>query len=58
MTSYEEIMIFSKGCTANGSKNKMIYNPQGLIKNKESELIKVGLDLALWQVKGPPKRRR
>lgn len=32
MTAYEEVMVFSKGATANGSLNKMIYNPQGLVK--------------------------
>ena len=32
MTKYEEILVFSKGNTANGSKNKMKYNPQGLIE--------------------------
>lgn len=31
MTAYEEVMVFSKASTANGSKNKMLYNPQGLI---------------------------
>lgn len=31
MTKYEEICVFSKGNTANGSKIKMKYNPQGLI---------------------------
>ena len=30
MTSYEEILVFSKGATANGSKLKMKYYPQGL----------------------------
>ena len=34
MTAYEEIMVFSKAATANGSKNKMLYNPQGLIPKK------------------------
>jgi site-specific DNA-methyltransferase (adenine-specific) len=34
MTAYEEIMVFSKAVTANGSKNKMLYNPQGLIPKK------------------------
>jgi len=29
MTQYEEILVFSKGNTANGSKNKMVYYPQG-----------------------------
>ncbi len=32
MTNFEEILIFSKGNTANGSKIKMNYFPQGLIK--------------------------
>ena len=32
MTSYEEIMMFSKGNTANGSKIKMNYFPQGLVE--------------------------
>jgi len=31
MTNYEEILIFSFGNTANGSRNKMNYFPQGLI---------------------------
>ncbi len=31
MTAYEEIMMFSKGNTANGSTVKMKYFPQGLI---------------------------
>src|SRR5699024_1951318 len=30
MTSFEEVLVFSKGNTANGSKIKMKYNPQGL----------------------------
>ena len=30
MTSFEEILVFSKGNTANGSKIKMKYYPQGL----------------------------
>lgn len=43
MTKFEEILIFSKGNTANGSKVKMKYNPQGLVeinrvkKNGESK---------------------
>lgn len=32
MTAYEEICIFSKGNTANGSKVRMKYFPQGLIE--------------------------
>jgi len=40
MSKYEEICVFSKGTTANGSKNKMIYNPQGLIKIEK--IIKSG----------------
>ncbi|MCL2221267.1 MAG: MT-A70 family methyltransferase [Oscillospiraceae bacterium] len=31
MTAYEEICVFSKAHTANGSKNKMVYYPQCLI---------------------------
>lgn len=39
MTKFEEVLIFSKGNTANGSKNKMKYNPQGLIPlNKVNKL--------------------
>ena len=34
MTAYEEIMVFSKGSTANGSKIKMQYYPQGLIAKR------------------------
>lgn len=34
MTAYEEIMVFSKGNTANGSKVKMRYYPQGLIPKR------------------------
>ena len=30
LKNVEEIAIFSKGTTANGSKNNMIYNPQNL----------------------------
>ena len=32
LNKHENICVFSKGTCANGSKNKMIYNPQGLIK--------------------------
>lgn len=32
MTAFEEVLVFSKGNTANGSKVKMKYYPQGLIK--------------------------
>lgn len=30
MTSFEEVLVFSKGNTGNGSLVKMEYNPQGL----------------------------
>ena len=30
MTNFEEVLVFSKGNTANGSKVKMNYNPQGI----------------------------
>lgn len=32
MNKHENISVFSKGTCANGSNNKMIYNPQGLIE--------------------------
>lgn len=32
MTAYEEILMFSKGATANGANVKMKYYPQGLFK--------------------------
>lgn len=32
LKSYEDIMVFSDGKTANNNKNNMLYNPQGLIK--------------------------
>lgn len=36
MKKFENIMIFSNGSTANGSKNNILYNPQGLtIHNKK-----------------------
>lgn len=47
LNNYENIMVFSEGCTANGSKNNMPYYPQGLIEinktykqNVESQLGK------------------
>ena len=38
MRGHENILVFSKGTTANGSNRKMIYNPQGLIKK---DIVKV-----------------
>jgi site-specific DNA-methyltransferase (adenine-specific) len=32
MTIFEEVLVFSKANTANGSKVKMVYNPQGLVE--------------------------
>lgn len=32
MRGHENILIFSKGTTANGSNRKMVYNPQGLVQ--------------------------
>jgi site-specific DNA-methyltransferase (adenine-specific) len=32
MRKHENILVFSKGTTANGSQKRMTYNPQGLIK--------------------------
>lgn len=31
MTQHEDVLVFSKGDTANGCKNPMIYNPQNLV---------------------------
>lgn len=31
MSITEDILVFSNGTTANGSKNNMLYNPQGLV---------------------------
>lgn len=37
MSKFEEILVFSKGNTANGSKNKMKYYPQDLVEvNKKT----------------------
>ena len=32
MRKHENILIFSKGASANGCKNRMTYNPRGLVK--------------------------
>ncbi len=43
MKKYEDIMVFSKGMIANGSKNMMKYYPQGLVKvDKKVNGIKRG----------------
>ena len=42
LTQYEEILVFSKGNTANGSKIKMNYYPQGIIK--VNQVIKSKID--------------
>lgn len=34
MKKHEDVLVFSKGTTANGSARKMIYNPQGLVKKE------------------------
>ena len=34
MKKHEDVLIFSKGTTANGSRRKMTYNPQGLIEKE------------------------
>jgi site-specific DNA-methyltransferase (adenine-specific) len=40
LSSFEEVLVFSKGNTANGSKIKMNYNPQGLVPLNKT--IKLG----------------
>lgn len=57
MTSYEEIMIFSKGCTANGSKNRMLYNPQGLIKKETIRTDKSGTRFGTMAFKRPSHKQ-
>ena len=45
LKNYEVVSIFSRGKTANGSKNNMVYNPQGLIEiNKVKKSVKQGSD--------------
>jgi site-specific DNA-methyltransferase (adenine-specific) len=41
MRQHENIFVFSKGTTANGSQNKMIYNPQGLIEVNQQKVCKL-----------------
>lgn len=53
MTSFEEIMVFSKGTTANGSKNKMVYNPQGLIPTHKVNKDKSGTRFGTMAGKRP-----
>lgn len=58
MTAYEEIMIFSKGATANGSKNKMIYNPQGLIHKRTVRVDKSGTRFGTMAGKRPSHKEK
>ena len=52
MNKHELISVFSKGTCANGSKNKMIYNPQGLIPyGKEVSGIKDCVALLEYLIK-------
>jgi site-specific DNA-methyltransferase (adenine-specific) len=53
MTSYEEIMMFSKGNTANGSKIKMRYFPQGLIEKRTVRTDKSGTRFGTMAGKRP-----
>jgi site-specific DNA-methyltransferase (adenine-specific) len=41
MRQHENILLFSKGTTANGSNNKMIYNPQGLIEVNKKKTCRI-----------------
>lgn len=56
MTAYEEILIFSKGNTANGSKVKMNYYPQGLIEKKTIRHYKSGKNFGTMAGKRPSHR--
>lgn len=58
MTSYEEIMIFSKGNTANGSKVKMNYFPQGLIKKQSVKYDRSGTMFGTMAGKRPSQKSR
>lgn len=42
MVAFEEILVFSKGVTANASENRMNYYPQGLVPFGKS--VKQGID--------------
>lgn len=53
MTSYEEIMMFSKGNTANGSKIKMRYFPQGLVEKRTVRTDKSGTRFGTMAGKRP-----
>ena len=35
MTAFEEVLVFSKGNTANGSKRRMNYYPQGIVPTRK-----------------------
>ena len=58
MTAYEEIMIFSKGNTANGSKVKMNYFPQGLIKKQSVRYDRSGTRFGTMAGKRPSQKSR
>ena len=53
MTAFEEVMIFSKGNTANGSKIKMKYYPQGLIAKQTIRKDKSGTRFGTMAGKRP-----
>lgn len=53
MTAYEEIMMFSNGTTANGSKIKMKYYPQELIPKKTIRTDKAGTRFGTMAGKRP-----
>lgn len=57
MTSYEEIMVFSKGVTANGCKNKMKYFPQGLKSKKTVRVDKNGTRFGTMAGKRPSHKK-
>lgn len=53
MTAFEEVMVFSKGNTANGSKIKMKYYPQGLIEKRTVRRDKSGTRFGTMAGKRP-----
>jgi site-specific DNA-methyltransferase (adenine-specific) len=53
MTAYEEIMIFSNGNTANGSRLKMRYFPQGIVAKRTIRHDKSGTRFGTMAGKRP-----
>jgi site-specific DNA-methyltransferase (adenine-specific) len=57
MTAYEEIMMFSNGNTANGSRLKMRYSPQGLVAKRTIRNDKSGTRFGTMAGKRPSHKQ-